>query len=176
MNNLTLQIDPLDDHEGWRAEWYLGEKVIGQPIPIDGDAARALLDENRRLSELFEQRRRPLTEPGYLYALGRMMFEHWFQPVWETVAAQLGTGPRSLLIRSNVAAGPRTGRNVAAGPRTGRGYELFTDGVPLLLSSAQATAGQKKTLLKSLLLPTFSELHVAAGPRTGRGNVGNVTR
>ncbi|MCK4342290.1 MAG: tetratricopeptide repeat protein [Phycisphaerae bacterium] len=120
MNNLTLQIDPLDDHEGWRAEWYLGEKVIGQPIPIDGDAARALLDENRRLSELFEQRRRPLTEPGYLYALGRMMFEHWFQPVWETVAAQLGTGPRSLLIRSNVAAGPRTGRNVAAGPRTGR--------------------------------------------------------
>ncbi len=100
-SRLTLQIDATETPLAWRAQWSRDDGPVGEPIAVEGQAATAMADLERRFLDLFEQGGRPLVDPEALRAIGRGLFATWFEPAWSAVS-QLpdAPGPRDLVIRS----------------------------------------------------------------------------
>jgi tetratricopeptide (TPR) repeat protein len=100
-SQLSLQIDLTETPQGWRAQWSRDDQLIGGPITVHDQAAKAMADLGRRFLELFEQGGHPLVDPEDLRGIGRGLFATWFAPAWSAGTTQEdGPGPRDLIIRS----------------------------------------------------------------------------
>ena len=110
MATLKLAISPGDAGPGWKASWSVDGVDVGAPIVIDGRIAQDINAVARDFEKLFEpdalgQSRRPLVEPPALRAMGRVLFETWFAPVWDTLGPRVRSGQYRLLIQSAEPAG-----------------------------------------------------------------------
>ena len=107
MPRLDLQITSIAT--GWRGEWSVDGRPIGEPIPVEVQAFRAMADLNARFTALFEpgggreRNSRPFAEAEALRAMGGLLFATWFEPRRSLVLADLDdAGPHELLVRSPV--------------------------------------------------------------------------
>src|SRR5438874_13511944 len=100
MVSLKVEISVQESPDAWRASWYVNERLVDQPISVNGQEARNILELGRQFLDLFQDTGRPLTDAPTLQAFGRLLFERWFQPVWPSIEPQLASGPRDLLICS----------------------------------------------------------------------------
>jgi hypothetical protein len=82
---LTLEIDATETPSEWRAQWFRDDAPVGEPIVVQGHAAKAIADLERRFLGLLEQGGRPLVDPEALRAIGRGLFATWFEPAWSAV-------------------------------------------------------------------------------------------
>ena len=105
MATLKLAIAPADSSPGWKASWSVDGVGVGSPIVVDGRSAQGINAVALDFEKLFDpdalgQSRRPLVEPPALRAMGRVLFEAWFAPVWATVGPHVHGGQHRLLIQS----------------------------------------------------------------------------
>ena len=109
MATLKLAISPADASPSWKASWFIDGVNAGVSIAVDGRIAQGVNAVARDFEKLFEsdalgQSRRPLVEPPVLRALGRVLFDAWFVPVWDTLGPRVHGGQHRLLIQSADAA------------------------------------------------------------------------
>ena len=109
MATLKLAISQADASPGWKTSWSVDGMEVSAPIMVDGPIARGINTVARDFEKLFEpdalgQSRRPLADPPALRAMGRVLFDTWFAPVWDTVGPRVRAGQHRLLIQSEAAA------------------------------------------------------------------------
>jgi CHAT domain-containing protein len=105
MATLKVAISPADASPGWKASWFVDGVDVGSPITVDGRIAQGIDALARDFEKLFEsdalgQSHRPLVEPPVLRAMGRVLFDTWFAPVWDTLGPRVRSGQHRLLIQS----------------------------------------------------------------------------
>uniref|UniRef100_UPI001C6EF935 CHAT domain-containing protein n=1 Tax=Paludisphaera rhizosphaerae TaxID=2711216 RepID=UPI001C6EF935 len=107
MANLKLVIEVCDQSVGGTGQWWSGTDRIGEPIRFSALDAQRQAEMGRRFLELFESGTasgrgvRPLVEPELLAAMGRLLSETWFRPVWDGVKSRIASTTNQLMIQSS---------------------------------------------------------------------------
>ena len=78
---------------------------VGAPIVVDGHRTQGVNTVARDFEKLFEpdalgESRRPLVESPVLRAMGRVLFDTWFAPLWNALGPRVQSGQHRLLIQS----------------------------------------------------------------------------
>ena len=105
VNELELTISETED--GWRGQWSLNQKTVGDQISVAATAVRPFATLTKQLDEAFgrtdaEGYGRPVIVPhASLVGLGDELFSTWCGKLWPELADQIQGQPARLMIKSD---------------------------------------------------------------------------